>query len=117
VAAKCVRTNSRILHQVMNFARHKQICMCLTHPPVRAKIPAVFRKHYKTAGIASHKINMNQNNFPPITESDLSGVINMTLPSLSGTPSVKTSDSKGPIFRGGKFTTPNTNFPASSSFV
>jgi len=37
----------------MDCARHKQICMCLTHPPVRAQIPAVFRKYYKTAGIAS----------------------------------------------------------------
>ena len=32
--------------------RHKQIYMCLTHPPVRAQIPAVFRRNYKTAGIA-----------------------------------------------------------------
>ena len=36
-------------------ARHKQICMCLTHPPVRAQIPAVFRRYYKTAGIAPYK--------------------------------------------------------------
>ena len=36
----------------MDCARHKQMCMCLTHPPVRAQIPAVFRRYYKTAGIA-----------------------------------------------------------------
>ena len=36
----------------MDCARHKQICMCLTHPPVRAQTPAVFRKYYKTAWIA-----------------------------------------------------------------
>ncbi|KKU18008.1 MAG: hypothetical protein UX27_C0023G0001 [Candidatus Azambacteria bacterium GW2011_GWA2_45_90] len=36
----------------MDCARHKQICMCLTHPPVRAQIPAVFRRYYKTAGVA-----------------------------------------------------------------
>ena len=32
-----------------------QIVLCLTHPPVRAQIPAVFRKYYKTAGIAPLK--------------------------------------------------------------
>ena len=40
----------------MDCARHKQIYMCLTHPPIRAQIPAVFRKHYKTAGIAPLKL-------------------------------------------------------------
>ncbi len=40
------------LKKNMDCARHKQIYMCLTHPPVRAQTPAVFRKNYKTAGIA-----------------------------------------------------------------
>jgi len=35
--------------------------MCLTHPPVRAQIPAVFKKHYKTAGIATLKNGIKQN--------------------------------------------------------
>src|SRR3989344_2222637 len=41
----------------MDCARHKQILLCLTHPPVRAQIPAVFRRYYKTAGVAP----LNQN--------------------------------------------------------
>jgi hypothetical protein len=37
----------------MDCAKHKQICMCLPHPPsARTTIPVVFRRHYKTAGIA-----------------------------------------------------------------
>jgi len=35
----------------MDCAQHKQILLCLTHPPIRAQIPAVFRRYYKTVGI------------------------------------------------------------------
>ena len=40
----------------MDCARHKQILLCLTHPPVRAQIPAVLRRYYKTAGAPSKPI-------------------------------------------------------------
>jgi hypothetical protein len=33
------------------YGTNKSVCACPTHP-VRAQIPAVFRKYYKTAGIA-----------------------------------------------------------------
>ena len=46
-----------VTQRIWIVLRHKQICMCLTHPPVRAQIPAVFRKNYKTAGIAPLKFN------------------------------------------------------------
>jgi hypothetical protein len=43
----------------MDCARHKQICMCLPHPPcARTIISAVFKKHYKTAEIYSRKFLM-----------------------------------------------------------
>ncbi len=37
---------------------HKQICMCLPHPPMRAQIPTVLRQYYKTAGIAPLYISL-----------------------------------------------------------
>ena len=37
---------------------NKSVCACPAHP-VRAQIPAVFRRYYKTAGIASHKIHIS----------------------------------------------------------
>ena len=45
-----------ITQKIWIVLRHKQICMCLTHPPIRAQIPAVFRKYYKTAGIAPQEL-------------------------------------------------------------
>src|SRR3954466_6559802 len=50
---------------------------------------------------------------PPSGTSE-SGANRITAPSLSGTPSVRTSDMKGPICLGGKFTTPTTSLPTNS---
>src|SRR3990170_2704087 len=62
-------------------------------------------------------INHTQNSLPPSGALSLSGITKITFPFSSGTPSVNTSDTNGPIWRGGKFTTPKTNFPRNSSFV
>ena len=49
-----------VTQRIWIVLRHKQICMYLTHPPVRAQLSAVFRRYYKTAGIAP--LNRNEKN-------------------------------------------------------
>ena len=65
----------------------------------------------RLAGRASAVIRTSR----PPTGTSAVGRSRITLPSSSGTPRVRTSDMKGPIWRGGKFTTATTRLPSSSS--
>ncbi len=58
----------------------------------------------------------HQNSLPP-SGTSWPGPISTTSPFASGTPSTRTSDSTGPIWRGGKFTTASTWRPTSPSGV
>ena len=71
-------------------------------------------RRLKVIGLDARGLAPAQNIRPPSGTSD-EGCSRITRPSSSGTPSTSTSDMTGPIWRGGKFTTPTTSRPSSSS--